>query len=64
MAAGMGVPRPSDVLEHPRVDAGHLGKRPRPGRRGGLGRTECLGRWVGVACPQLPSSWLFCLFFF
>ena len=36
----------------------------RPGWRGGLGRTECLGRWVGVACPQLPSSCLFCFFFF
>lgn len=63
LAAGVGVPRPSDVLQHPGVDAGHLGKRPRLGQRGGLGRTESLGRWAEAACPQLPSSCLFCLFF-
>lgn len=63
LAAGAGVPRASDVLQHPGVDAGHLGKGPRLGRRGGLGRTESLGRWAEAACPQLPSSCLFCLFF-
>ena len=56
LAAGVGVPRPSDVLQHPGVDAGHLRKRPRLGRRGGLGRTESLGRWARVACPSCPPA--------
>ena len=56
LAAGVGVPRPSDVLEHPGVDAGHLVRG--QGLAGGVAWAG-LSAWAGgrgLPAPSCPPA--------
>lgn len=48
--------RPSDVLEHQEWMLVTLGRGQGLAGGSGLGRTECLGRWVGLPAPSCPPA--------